>query len=136
MVGVQEQKKMNRKHLSVVSSVHSTFITRMNLVWCQRRGSVSLHSLQVKTELTEPENSDMEKYIHIFKKCMWTESLSIEEEYYSDATISCVIDCWISFLTLSEHTILAITIIVIRLVAAHISNTKSQCWIFQVNYVN
>lgn len=75
----------------------------------------------MKAESTEPENSDMEKYIHICKKCMWTESLGTEEVYCTDAAIFRVTDSWISFLTLSEHTILVITVIVIRLVAACIS---------------
>lgn len=53
-------KELNTKHLSVVSSVRSTFITRMKLTWCQRRGGVSLHSI-VTGQKQKPGNSDIQK---------------------------------------------------------------------------
>lgn len=68
VVGVQREKKMTMKCLSVVSSVRSTFITR-KLMWRQRRGSVSGHSLLVKSRNRTWKFWHIEKYLRIFKKC-------------------------------------------------------------------
>lgn len=98
-------KELNTKHLSVVSSVRSTFITRMKLTWCQRRGGVSLHSI-VTGQKQKPGNSDIQKNTSVLlKSARESRAYSTEERYCTDATVSHVIDSWISLLTLSEHTV-------------------------------
>lgn len=76
VVGVQEQKEVIQSICQWL--VQSLLHSRPGGSWydiCQRRGSVSLHSLQDEsinrtwTFLTKK----IKKYIHTFKKCMWIE---------------------------------------------------------------